>query len=153
MGIRLAFKAGRQVAFYRLESSHLSSYRFIPADSFSLVRRTRFGGHPFLMRKAKAVTAEMVQEGVLVIDMKVTRNGMNREGQAILCSDVEFDARKGKAAMITPVAGGAHDHHDAHDEHGESRQGLGGNRAIKIEIRPPDPGRVRRSEMGSRHSD
>jgi len=61
-------------------------------------------GHTFLMRKAKAVTAE--QEGALVSERKVNRNGMNREGQAILCGDVEFDAMKGKAAMITPVAGG-----------------------------------------------
>ena len=106
MGIRLALKARRQAAVCRPDSSHFSSYRFIPADSFNLVPRVLWGRHSFQMEKVKAVTAEMVPEGAGVIGMKVSRNGWNREGQAILCGDVEFDAMKGKAGKFTPVAGG-----------------------------------------------
>ncbi len=50
--------------------------------------------------KAKFVTADMVKDGAVVIDV-----GMNRvDGK--LCGDVDFDAVSKKAAYITPVPGG-----------------------------------------------
>jgi methylenetetrahydrofolate dehydrogenase (NADP+)/methenyltetrahydrofolate cyclohydrolase len=56
--------------------------------------------------KPKAVTADMVKEGAVVIDVGVNRLGMTKEGKAILCGDVDFDAVKEKASLITPVPGG-----------------------------------------------
>jgi len=56
--------------------------------------------------KPKAVTADMVKEGVVVIDVGVNRIGKTPEGKAILCGDVDFDAVKEKAKAITPVPGG-----------------------------------------------
>ncbi|HET7482135.1 MAG TPA: tetrahydrofolate dehydrogenase/cyclohydrolase catalytic domain-containing protein [Actinomycetota bacterium] len=50
--------------------------------------------------RARAITAPMVKEGVVVIDV-----GMNRT-EAGLAGDVDFDAVKDKAAAITPVPGG-----------------------------------------------
>ncbi len=50
--------------------------------------------------KAGFVTADMVKEGAVVIDV-----GMNRENGK-LCGDVDFDAVKEKASAITPVPGG-----------------------------------------------
>ena len=50
--------------------------------------------------KPKFVTADMVKEGAVVIDV-----GINRvDGK--LCGDVDFDAVKEKASAITPVPGG-----------------------------------------------
>ena len=50
--------------------------------------------------KANFVTADMVKDGAVVIDV-----GMNRsEGK--LCGDVDFDAVSQKASYITPVPGG-----------------------------------------------
>lgn len=56
--------------------------------------------------KAKAVTADMVKEGAVVIDVGVNRIGMTPEGKAKLCGDVDFEAVKEKASVITPVPGG-----------------------------------------------
>ena len=56
--------------------------------------------------KPKAVTAEMVKEGTVVIDVGVNRIGMTPEGKAKLCGDVDFDGVKEKASAITPVPGG-----------------------------------------------
>ncbi len=57
--------------------------------------------------KPKAVTADdMVKEWAVVIDVGVNRIGMTPEGKAKLCGDVDFDAVKEKASMITPVPGG-----------------------------------------------
>jgi methylenetetrahydrofolate dehydrogenase (NADP+)/methenyltetrahydrofolate cyclohydrolase len=56
--------------------------------------------------RAKAITADMVKEGVVVIDVGVNRIGMTPEGKAKLCGDVDFDAVKEKASLITPVPGG-----------------------------------------------
>ncbi len=50
--------------------------------------------------KAGFVTADMVKDGAVVIDV-----GMNRTEKG-LCGDVNFEAVKEKAAMITPVPGG-----------------------------------------------
>ena len=51
--------------------------------------------------KAKFVTADMVKNGAVVIDV-----GMNRDEEGKLCGDVDFEAVKEKASYITPVPGG-----------------------------------------------
>jgi len=56
--------------------------------------------------RPKAVTADMVKEGVVVIDVGVNRIGMTESGKAILAGDVDFDTVKEKAKAITPVPGG-----------------------------------------------
>ncbi|MFC1950230.1 bifunctional methylenetetrahydrofolate dehydrogenase/methenyltetrahydrofolate cyclohydrolase FolD [Chloroflexota bacterium] len=56
--------------------------------------------------RPKAVTADMVKEGVVVIDVGVNRIGKTSEGKAILCGDVDFETVKEKARAITPVPGG-----------------------------------------------
>ncbi len=56
--------------------------------------------------KPKAVTADMVKEGVVVIDVGVNQIGMTPEGKRILAGDVDFDSVKEKAKAITPVPGG-----------------------------------------------
>ncbi|MBA7601473.1 Bifunctional protein FolD protein [subsurface metagenome] len=56
--------------------------------------------------RPKAITADMVKEGVVVIDVGVNRIGKTAEGKAILSGDVDFDAVKEKAKAITPVPGG-----------------------------------------------
>ena len=57
-------------------------------------------GHP------KVITADMVKEGAVVIDVGINRIGKTPEGKAILCGDVDFDGVKEKASAITPVPGG-----------------------------------------------
>jgi len=56
--------------------------------------------------KPKAITADMVKEGVVVIDVGVNQIGTTAEGKRILVGDVDFDAVKEKAKAITPVPGG-----------------------------------------------
>jgi methylenetetrahydrofolate dehydrogenase (NADP+)/methenyltetrahydrofolate cyclohydrolase len=56
--------------------------------------------------KPNAVTADMVKEGAVVIDVGVNRIGMTAEGKAKLCGDVDFSSVKEKAGAITPVPGG-----------------------------------------------
>ena len=51
--------------------------------------------------KAKFVTADMVKEDAVVIDV-----GMNRDENGKLCGDVDFETVKDKCAYITPVPGG-----------------------------------------------
>ena len=51
--------------------------------------------------KANFVTADMVKEGAVVIDV-----GMNRNAEGKLCGDVDFANVKEKASAITPVPGG-----------------------------------------------
>lgn len=51
--------------------------------------------------KAKFVTADMVKEGAVVIDV-----GINRDVNGKLCGDVDFENVKEKTACITPVPGG-----------------------------------------------
>lgn len=52
--------------------------------------------------KAKFVTADMVKEGAVVIDVGINRNPETGK----LCGDVDYDAVCGKASYITPVPGG-----------------------------------------------
>lgn len=54
----------------------------------------------------KMITADMVKDGVVVIDVGVNRIGMTAEGKAILAGDVDFEGVKEKASFITPVPGG-----------------------------------------------
>ena len=56
--------------------------------------------------KPKAVSADMIKDGAVVIDVGVNRIGMTPEGKAKLCGDVDFDSVKEKASAITPVPGG-----------------------------------------------
>ena len=51
--------------------------------------------------KAKLITADMVKEGAVVIDV-----GMNRDENGKLCGDVDFAEVEKKAGYITPVPGG-----------------------------------------------
>jgi methylenetetrahydrofolate dehydrogenase (NADP+) / methenyltetrahydrofolate cyclohydrolase len=49
----------------------------------------------------KMITADYVKEGAVVIDV-----GVNRLDDGSLCGDVDYEAMKDKASMITPVPGG-----------------------------------------------
>lgn len=51
--------------------------------------------------RAKFITADMVKEGAVVIDV-----GMNRDENGKLCGDVDFAAVEPIASYITPVPGG-----------------------------------------------
>lgn len=51
--------------------------------------------------KASFVTADMVKDGAVVIDV-----GMNRNSEGKLCGDVCYDEVEKKASYITPVPGG-----------------------------------------------
>ncbi|HIR39456.1 MAG TPA: bifunctional methylenetetrahydrofolate dehydrogenase/methenyltetrahydrofolate cyclohydrolase FolD [Candidatus Coproplasma stercoripullorum] len=51
--------------------------------------------------KAKFVTADMVKDGAVVIDV-----GMDRDESGKLCGDVDFENVKEKCSYITPVPGG-----------------------------------------------
>jgi methylenetetrahydrofolate dehydrogenase (NADP+)/methenyltetrahydrofolate cyclohydrolase len=51
--------------------------------------------------RAGLITADMVREGAVVIDV-----GMNRNQAGKLCGDVDFDPVAEKASYITPVPGG-----------------------------------------------
>ena len=51
--------------------------------------------------RAKFVTADMVKNGAIVIDV-----GMNRNENGKLCGDVDFENVKDKCSFITPVPGG-----------------------------------------------
>jgi methylenetetrahydrofolate dehydrogenase (NADP+)/methenyltetrahydrofolate cyclohydrolase len=56
--------------------------------------------------KPKYITADMVKDGVVVIDVGVNEIGRTAEGKRILAGDVDFEAVKEKAKAITPVPGG-----------------------------------------------
>ena len=56
--------------------------------------------------KPKAVTGDMVKEGVVVIDVGVNQVGTTAEGKRILEGDVDFETVSAKAKAITPVPGG-----------------------------------------------
>lgn len=51
--------------------------------------------------RPKFVTADMLKEGAVVIDV-----GMDRDGNGKLCGDVDFENVKDKCSYITPVPGG-----------------------------------------------
>ena len=51
--------------------------------------------------RAKFVTADMVKDGAVVIDVAMNRNAAGK-----LCGDVDFAAVSEKVSYITPVPGG-----------------------------------------------
>lgn len=51
--------------------------------------------------RAKFITADMIKEGAVVIDV-----GMDRDENGKLCGDVDFENVKEKCSYITPVPGG-----------------------------------------------
>ena len=51
--------------------------------------------------KSKFVTADMVKDGAVIIDV-----GINRDENGKLCGDVDFEGVKDKCSFITPVPGG-----------------------------------------------
>ncbi len=86
------------------------------ANATVTVCHTRTRDIPFHTKRAdilivaagrpKYITADMVKEGVVVIDVGVNEIGRTPEGKRILAGDVDFEAVKEKAAAITPVPGG-----------------------------------------------
>jgi methylenetetrahydrofolate dehydrogenase (NADP+)/methenyltetrahydrofolate cyclohydrolase len=86
------------------------------ANATVTVCHTKTRDIPFHTRRAdilivaagrpKYVTADMVKEGVVVIDVGVNEIGKTAEGKRILAGDVDFETVKEKAAAITPVPGG-----------------------------------------------
>ena len=59
------------------------------------------------MGKAKAITADMVKEGAIVMDVGVNQiEDPENPGKFKLVGDVDFEAVKEKAGAITPVPGG-----------------------------------------------
>ena len=62
---------------------------------------------PSIFRSSSLISADMVKEGAVVIDVGVNRvEDSSRERGYRLVGDVDFDAVKEKAALITPVPGG-----------------------------------------------
>ena len=51
--------------------------------------------------KPNFIKGEWIKPGAVVIDV-----GINRQENGKLCGDVEFEAAKARASMITPVPGG-----------------------------------------------
>jgi methylenetetrahydrofolate dehydrogenase (NADP+)/methenyltetrahydrofolate cyclohydrolase len=59
------------------------------------------------MGRPKAVTADMVREGAVVIDVGINRvPDATKKSGSRLVGDVDFDAVALKASAITPVPGG-----------------------------------------------
>ncbi len=56
--------------------------------------------------RPRFITADMVKEGVVVIDVGTNEVGRTPEGKRILAGDVDFASVKEKAGAITPVPGG-----------------------------------------------
>jgi len=56
--------------------------------------------------RPKAITADMVKPGAVVIDVGINEIGRTPDGKRRLVGDVDFDAVKEVASAITPVPGG-----------------------------------------------
>ena len=57
--------------------------------------------------KPNTITADMVKNGVVIIDVGVNRiEDTSKKSGFRLVGDVDFEALKGKASLITPVPGG-----------------------------------------------
>jgi methylenetetrahydrofolate dehydrogenase (NADP+)/methenyltetrahydrofolate cyclohydrolase len=56
--------------------------------------------------KPEYIKADMVKDGVVIIDVGVNQVGTTSEGKRILKGDVDFESVKDKASAITPVPGG-----------------------------------------------
>jgi hypothetical protein len=113
--LQTSFCKSRQGPMWRWRSvtREPATWRFTPAADILVVA----AGKP------KAITADVVKEGAVVIDVGVNRIGMTPEGKAKLCGDVDFDGIKEKASMITPVPEGwSHDDYHANAQHGQGSQ-------------------------------
>ncbi|KAL3877209.1 hypothetical protein ACJMK2_034949 [Sinanodonta woodiana] len=80
-------------------------HRYTPPDKLTLFTKTAdiivtAAGVPNL------ITADMVKEGVAVIDVGITRVKDEKTGKTKLVGDVEFEGVCQKASYITPVPGG-----------------------------------------------
>lgn len=58
------------------------------------------------MGQPKAITADMIKPGAVVIDVGTTKVGETKKGNAILSGDVDYEAALEVASAITPVPGG-----------------------------------------------
>ena len=58
------------------------------------------------MGKPHFITADMLKDGVVVVDVGTNEIGKTTDGKRILVGDVDFAAVKEKASAITPVPGG-----------------------------------------------
>ncbi len=58
------------------------------------------------MGRARAITADMVRPGAVVIDVGINQIGTTPSGRARLAGDVDFDSVSEVASAITPVPGG-----------------------------------------------
>jgi methylenetetrahydrofolate dehydrogenase (NADP+)/methenyltetrahydrofolate cyclohydrolase len=58
------------------------------------------------MGKPKSITADMVKDGAVVIDVGVNEVGISSSGKRILVGDTDFERIREKAKAITPVPGG-----------------------------------------------
>ena len=85
-------------------STHLHQHP-VAAD-LSVQVRFNLGGEGAAVGVPKLVTADMIKDGVAIIDVGVNRIGMTDSGKAILAGDVDFESVKEKASCITPVPGG-----------------------------------------------
>jgi len=56
--------------------------------------------------RARMITANLVKDGAVVIDVGVNEVGRTAEGKRILVGDVDFEGVQEKASAITPVPGG-----------------------------------------------
>jgi methylenetetrahydrofolate dehydrogenase (NADP+)/methenyltetrahydrofolate cyclohydrolase len=56
--------------------------------------------------RLKYITADMVKEGAVVIDVGENQIGTSKSGKRIMRGDVDFENVKEKASLITPVPGG-----------------------------------------------
>lgn len=56
--------------------------------------------------RPKAITADMVKPGAVVIDVGINEMGRTEQGKRILVGDVDFEAVQEVASAITPVPGG-----------------------------------------------
>lgn len=56
--------------------------------------------------RPRVVTADMVKEGAVVIDVGVNEVGRTPDGKRLLAGDVDFESVKEKARAVTPVPGG-----------------------------------------------
>lgn len=80
-------------------------HRYTPADQLAVLTRTAdiivsAAGVPNLIR------ADMVKEGVCIIDVGITRIKDEKTGKDRLVGDVDFEGVVEKAGHITPVPGG-----------------------------------------------
>ena len=80
-------------------------FNFLPA-----LRPNQISGTDLIISavgKPKLVTAEMVKDGVAIIDVGISRveDSSKKSGYKIV-GDVDFDNVRKKASLITPVPGG-----------------------------------------------